>query len=140
MAKKKTFYVTTPIYYPNDIPHIGHAYTTLAADVIARYHKLKGEEVFFLTGTDEHGKKIQEIASKNGKKPKEFVDELVPKFKDAWKKLEIEYDLFIRTTDKDHEKVVQEILNKCFKNGDIYKGFYEGWDCTGCEANYTEKD
>ncbi len=139
MTKKK-FYVTTPIYYPNDIPHIGHAYTTLAADVLARYHKLKGDDVFFLTGTDEHGKKIQDIALKYGKKPKEFVDDLVPKFKESWKKLDIEYDKFIRTTDKDHEKAVQEVLYKCFKNGDIYKGFYEGWYCTNCEAYYTEKD
>jgi len=136
----KKFYITTPIYYPNDIPHIGHAYTTIAADVLARYHKLKGEEVFFLTGTDEHGKKIEQVAKDHNKKPKEFVDELAPKFKEAWKKLDIEYDRFIRTTDKDHEKVVQEVLDKCYKNGDIYKGFYEGWYCTPCEAYYTEKD
>ncbi|VVB82437.1 Methionine--tRNA ligase [uncultured archaeon] len=137
---KKNFYVTTPIYYPNDIPHIGHAYTTLAADILARWHKLLGEDVRFLTGTDEHGKKIQDTAEKNGKKPKEFVDELVPKFKDAWKKLGIEYSRFIRTTDKDHEKKVQEILQKVYDNGDIYLGKYEGYYCTGCEAYYTEKD
>ena len=138
MAKK--FYVTTPIYYPNDIPHIGHAYTTVAADVLARWHKLKGENVRFLTGTDEHGKKIQAAAEKQGKTPKEFVDELVPKFKDAWKKLGINYDRFIRTTDKDHEKKVQEILQKVYDKGDIFLGKYEGYYCTGCEAYYTGKD
>lgn len=139
MTKKK-FYVTTPIYYPNDIPHIGHAYTTLAADVLARWNKILGKEVFFLTGTDEHGKKIEVAASEKGKKPKEFVDELIPKFKDAWKKLNIDYDFFIRTTDKDHEKIVSEILQKVFDKGDIYLGSYEGFYCTGCEAYYTEKD
>lgn len=138
MAKK--FYITTPIYYPNDIPHIGHAYTTLAADVLTRWNKLLGKDVRFLTGTDEHGKKIQDAARKAGKSPKEFVDELVPKFKEAWKKLGIEYDRFIRTTDKDHEKIVQEILQKVYDKGDIYLGEYEGYYCTGCEAYYTEKD
>ena len=136
----KKFYVTTPIYYPNDIPHIGHAYTTVAADVLARWHKLSGEKVRFLTGTDEHGKKIQVAAEKQGKTPKEFVDELVPKFKEAWKKLDIKYDRFIRTTDKDHEKKVQEILQKVYDKGDIFLGEYEGYYCTGCEAYYTEKD
>ncbi|MEM3113383.1 MAG: methionine--tRNA ligase [Candidatus Pacearchaeota archaeon] len=134
------FYVTTPIYYPNDIPHIGHAYTTIAADILARWHKLLGNEVFFLTGTDEHGKKIEQTAQKHGKKPKEFVDELIPKFKDAWKKLNIEYTKFIRTTDPDHKKVVQEILKKVYKKGDIYLGEYEGLYCTECESYYLEKD
>lgn len=138
MAEK--FYVTTPIYYPNDIPHIGHAYTTIAADVIARWNKLQGKDVFFLTGTDDHGKKIADTAEAAGKTPKKFTDDLIPKFKDAWKKLNINYDQFIRTTDKSHEKVVQEVLQKCFDNGDIYKGEYEGLYCTGCEAYYTEKD
>jgi len=136
----KKFYITTPIYYPNDIPHIGHAYTTVAADILARWHKLQGENVRFLTGTDEHGKKIQTAAEKLGKTPKEFVDELIPKFKDAWKKLDIKYDRFIRTTDKDHEKKVQEVLKKVFDKGDIYLGKYEGYYCVGCEAYYTEKD
>lgn len=140
MVKKNTFYVSTPIYYPNDIPHIGHAYTTIAADVVSRWNKIKGNDVFFLTGTDEHGKKIEDAAKKAGKKPKDFVDSLIPKFKDAWKKLDIEYDKFIRTTDKTHEKVVKEILDKVHKNGDIYLGSYEGFYCTGCEAYYTEKD
>jgi len=138
--KEKRFYVTTPIYYPNDIPHIGHAYTTIAADILARWHKLQGEKVFFLTGTDEHGKKLQQTAEKAGKKPKEFIDALVPEFKSAWKKLNIDYDFFIRTTDEHHEKIVQEMLQKSFDNGDIYLGEYEGLYCTGCEAYYTEKD
>lgn len=139
MTKKK-FYVTTPIYYPNDVPHLGHAYTTIAADVLARWHKLLGDEVFFLTGTDEHGKKLATTAEKAGKKPKEFIDALIPEFKGAWKKLDIEYDYFIRTTDAAHEKVVQEILQKVYEKGDIYKGTYEGLYCTSCEAYYTEKD
>lgn len=137
---KEKFYVTTPIYYPNDVPHLGHAYTTIAADALARWNKLIGKEVFFLTGTDEHGKKIAQTAEKAGKTPKEFVDALIPEFKDAWKKLGIEYDYFVRTTDKEHEKVVQEILQRVYDNGDIYKGEYEGLYCTACEAYYTEKD
>lgn len=137
---KKTFYVTTPIYYPNDVPHLGHAYSTIAADVLARWHRLQGSEVFFLTGTDEHGKKIEKTAYEHKKKPKEFLDAIVPEFKEAWKKLNISHDRFIRTTDKDHEKVVQDILQRVYDNGDIYKGIYEGPYCTGCEAYYTEKD
>ncbi len=140
MKTKDKFYVTTPIYYPNDIPHIGHAYTTIAADVITRWNKLRGKEVFFLTGTDEHGKKIQDTAKKHDKTPKEFVDALVPKFKEDWEKLGIQYDRFIRTTDKDHESVVKQIIQKLHDNGDIYLGEYEGYYCTGCEAYYTEKD
>ncbi len=136
----KKFYITTPIYYPNDIPHIGHAYTTIAADILARWHELLGEEVLFLTGTDEHGKKIENVAKKHRKTPKEFVNELVPKFKEAWKKLNIKYGRFIRTTDKDHERVVSEILQKVYERGDIYKGFYEGYYCVSCEAYYTKKD
>ncbi|MBU4086719.1 MAG: class I tRNA ligase family protein, partial [Nanoarchaeota archaeon] len=138
MAKK--FYITTAIDYPNAEPHVGHAYQKLIADALARWHRLKGEDVFFLTGTDEHGKKIQEAAEKQGKKPKEFVDEVSEKFKEAWKSLNIKHDRFIRTTDKDHEKLVQEAIKKCDKNKDIYKGFYEGHYCVGCEAYYTEKD
>ncbi len=137
---KEAFYITTPIYYPNDIPHLGHAYTTIAADTLARWNKLKGKHVFFLTGTDEHGKKLASTAEKAGKKPKEFIDELIPEFKKAWKQLNIEYDYFIRTTDKAHEKTVQEILQRVYERGDIYKGTYEGFYCTACEAYYTEKD
>jgi len=134
------FYITTPIYYPNDVPHIGHAYTTIAADVLARWHKLRGDSVWFLTGTDEHGKKIADAAKEKGKKPKEFIDELIPEFKGAWKKLNIDYDRFIRTTEKKHEKIVKEILQKVYDKGDIYLGEYEGYYCVGCEAYYTEKD
>jgi len=137
---KETFYITTPIYYPNDTPHLGHAYTTIAADVIARWNKLLGKDVFFLTGTDEHGKKIADTAAKHKQKPKEFIDKLIPEYKKDWKTLEIEYDRFIRTTDKDHEQVVQKILQKLQDNGDIYLGEYEGLYCTSCEAYYTEKD
>ncbi|MDO8468119.1 MAG: methionine--tRNA ligase [Nanoarchaeota archaeon] len=140
MKSKNKFYVTTPIYYPNDVPHLGHAYTSIAADVLARWNKVQNKDVFFLTGTDDHGKKIESTALAKGKKPKEFVDALIPEFKSAWKKLNIEYDRFIRTTDKDHEKVVQEILQKCYDNGDIYLGVYEGLYCTACEAYYTERE
>jgi methionyl-tRNA synthetase len=137
---KKKFYVTTAIDYPNSEPHCGHAYQKIIADVLARWHKLLGEDVFFLTGTDEHGKKIQEAAEKAGKKPKEFVDELAEKFKAAWKALNVDYNRFIRTTDADHEKLVQDVIKKCEKNGDVYLGKYEGLYCVGCEAYYTEKD
>lgn len=139
MVKKK-FYVTTAIDYPNSEPHIGHAYQKIVADVLARWHKSLGEEVWFLTGTDEHGKKIQEVAEKNEKTPKEFVDDVSKKFKEAWKFLNIKPSRFIRTTDKDHEKIVKEMIIKCDKAGDIYKGSYEGRYCVGCEAYYTEKD
>lgn len=139
MAKER-FYVTTPIYYPNDIPHIGHAYTTVVADVLARWNKLIGKDVYFLTGTDDHGKKIMDTAQKFGKTPKQFVDDLIPKFKDAWEKLGVEYDRFIRTTDFDHELNVQEMLQKSYDNDDIYLGEYEGLYCVGCEQYYTEKD
>ncbi|HTZ41656.1 MAG TPA: methionine--tRNA ligase [Candidatus Omnitrophota bacterium] len=134
------FYVTTPIYYPNDIPHIGHAYTTIAADIVSRWNKLHGKKVFFLTGTDEHGKKIEMAAKEKGKTPQQFVDELIPHFKEAWKKLNVKYDYFIRTTDSEHEKVVKDILQKVFDRHEIYLGEYEGLYCTACEAYYTEKD
>lgn len=136
----KKFYITTPIYYPNDVPHLGHAYTTIIADVLSRYYRQKGVEVFFTTGTDDHGKKILTAAQEQGKKPKEFVDALIPFFKENWKKLNISYDRFIRTTDKDHEKIVQEIMQKIYDKGDIYLGDYEGYYCVGCEAYMTEKD
>lgn len=136
----KKYYVTTPIYYPNGIPHIGTAYTTIAADILARWHKLKGEDVIFLTGTDENAKKVYQAALDSGEKPKDFVDRLSKEFAKQWKKLNIEYSRFIRTTDKDHIEVVRDILNKTNKKGDIYKGEYEGFYCGGCEAYYTEKD
>lgn len=136
----KKFYVTTAIDYPNAEPHIGHAYQKVIADVLFRWHKLLGEDAWFLTGTDEHGKKIENVAKEKGEKPKEFVDEVSKRFKEAWKALNIEPSRFIRTTDKDHEKLVQEAIKKCDANGDIYKGKYEGYYCTACEAYYTEKD
>ena len=139
MAKKK-FYVTTAIDYVNAEPHIGHAYQKIVADALARWHKLLGEDVRFLTGTDEHGKKVQRAAEAAGKKPKEFVDETSKKFKEAWKALNIVPDRFIRTTDKDHAKIVKEFIEKCNKTGDIYKGSYEGLYCVECEAYYTDKD
>ena len=137
MAK---FYVTTPIYYVNDVPHIGHAYTTIAADVLARYHRLKGDTVFFLTGTDEHGQKIEEAATKAGKTPKAFVDGVVPAFKEAWKLLDISHDQFIRTTDKQHESAVQALIKVVHDKGDIYLGDYEGKYCSGCEQFYLERE
>ena len=118
----KSFYLTTPIYYVNDAPHIGHAYTTVAGDVLTRWHRQKGESVWFLTGTDEHGRKIQEAAEKAGKTPKQFVDELSVQFKEAWSSLNIQPNRFIRTTDPDHEKLVQDVLKKCYKNLDY--GFF----------------
>ncbi len=138
MAKK--FYVTTPIYYTNAFPHIGSAYTTIAADVLARWHKINGENVFFLTGTDEHGQKIQETSEKQGKKPKGFVDDIVLKFKEAFKLLNISNDFFIRTTDKRHEEEVKRILQELYDKKFIYKGFYEAYYCVGCEQYLTESD
>lgn len=140
MVIRKKFYITTAIDYPNAEPHIGHAYQKIIADVLARWNRLLGKDVWFLTGTDEHGKKIEIVAKKLGKTPKELVDEVSARFKEAWKTLNLTPDRFIRTTDKDHEKFVQEVLKKCKENGDIYLGEYEGYYCTGCEAYYTEKD
>lgn len=134
MINFNKFYVTTPIYYVNDVPHIGHAYTTIAADILARWHRLKGEKVFFLTGLDEHGQKIEEAALKMGITPQELVNSLAPKFKETWKNLNISNDDFIRTTEERHVKVVTEIIKKIFNNGDIYKGEYEGWYCIQCES------
>ena len=135
---KQKFYITTPLYYVNDIPHIGHAYTTIAADTLARYKRLKGYDVFFLTGTDEHGQKIAEAAKARGKEPQEFCDEIVTRFKSAWETLNISYNDFIRTTDDRHIKVVQSVFSKLLKAGDIYLGEYEGWYCTPCETFWTD--
>jgi methionyl-tRNA synthetase len=132
--------VTTPIYYVNDVPHIGSAYTTIAADILARYHKLKGDKVFFLTGTDEHGKKIQQIAESKGKKPEEFVDEIVKSFKELWARLNISNDYFIRTTDPQHVEEVKKILQELYDKKFIYKGHYEAYYCVGCEQYLTETD
>lgn len=137
---KKKFYITTPIYYANAKPHIGHAYTTVAADVLARFHKLQNEKVFFLTGLDEHGLKIQRIAEKTKKNPQEFVDEISGEFKNLWEKLNIQYDSFIRTTDQKHKKAVQRALQELYEKGSIYKGVYEGLYCVGCEQYKTKND
>ena len=137
---KEKVYITTAIDYVNAAPHIGHAYQKIVADVLARWNKLQGKDVLFVTGTDEYGKKVEEAAKKASKDPKQFVDEISKEFIKAWKALNINYDRFIRTTDKDHQKVVQDIIKKCEANGDIYLGEYEGFYCTGCEAYYTEKD
>ncbi|VVB75849.1 Methionine--tRNA ligase [Candidatus Tiddalikarchaeum anstoanum] len=135
---KPKFYVTTPIYYVTDKPHIGSAYPTIAADILARYNKINGSDVFFLTGSDEHGEKLQIAAEKNNVEPQKFVDEISQKFKVAWKKLNIEYNRFIRTSDPDHIKKCQEFYKKVYDKGDIYKGTYEGLHCIPCEAYWTK--
>ena len=124
---KKTFYITTPIYYPSGKLHIGHSYTTVAADAMARYKRLKGYDVMFLTGTDEHGQKIQKIAEKKGVTPKQYVDEIVDGIKKLWSLMKISNDKFIRTTDEEHVKAVQKIFERLYDKGDIYKSEYEGW-------------
>ena len=134
------YYITTPIYYVNDVPHIGHAYTTVAADVLTRYHKQKGDYVFLLTGTDEHGAKIAQAAQEKGLEPKEYADLVVPQFIDSWKLLNINYDHFIRTTDPEHEKIASQVLQKVYDNGFIYEDTYEGLYCVGCEKFLTETD
>ena len=135
---KKTFYITTPIYYASGNLHIGHTYTTVVCDAIAKYKKMKGYDVYYLTGTDEHGQKIQEKAAEKGVTPQKFVDDLVVGIKDLWSKLKIDYDKFIRTTDDYHVENVQKIFTKMLENGDIYKSSYEGWYCTPCESFWTE--
>ncbi len=132
------FYITTPIYYVNDVPHIGHAYTTIVADVLARWHRLNGEGVFFLTGTDENGKKVETAAKNSGKSPKAFVDGIVKRYHDTWKSLSISNDDFIRTTEERHKKTVAQIIRLMEKSGDIYKGQYEGWYCVPDESFWTE--
>lgn len=136
--KKKTFYITTPIYYPSGKLHIGHAYTTVAGDAIARYKRLRGYDVHYLTGTDEHGLKIQQAAEKAGKEPQEYLDEIVASIKALWKKLKITNDDFIRTTEERHKKVVEKIFARLLEQGDIYLGEYEGWYCVSCESFFTE--
>jgi methionyl-tRNA synthetase len=122
---ENTFYLTTPIYYVNDIPHIGHAYTTVATDALARYKRLKGYEVLFLTGTDEHGQKVEKAATEAGLKPIELADKVVVRFQDLWKRLNISNDDFIRTTEKRHKRAVVSIWEEVEKSGDIYLGEYE---------------
>ena len=137
---KKRFYITTPIYYVNDIPHIGHAYTTIAADILARFNRLQGKEVFFLTGTDEHGQKVEKAASEKKRTPKEHADIMVDNFRNLWKRLNISNDAFIRTTDDAHIKTVQGLLHKLWDRGEIEKREYSGWYCTPDERFWTEKD
>jgi len=136
----KTYFITTPIYYVNAAPHIGHAYTTIVADVLARYHRLTGYETFFLTGTDEHGDKIAEAARKANTSPKDYADRISAQFRDLWPKLAITNDYFIRTTDANHMATVRRILQKVYDSGDIYFGNYEGFYCVGCERFYMEKE
>lgn len=140
MDSPNTFYVTTPIYYVNDVPHIGHAYTTIAADVLARYWRLRGRDVFFLTGVDEHGQKVQQAAAKAGIDPQVHCDRLAPQFQALWKRLNISNDAFIRTTDPGHKFVVQRSLQQLFDKQLIYKADYTGWYCTFDERFWTEKD
>lgn len=134
----KRFYITTPIYYVNDVPHIGHAYTTIAADVMARWKRMDGYDVLFCTGTDEHGQKIHRAAEKQALHPKELADRVVENFKSLWVKLNISYDDFIRTTEERHKKVVQEAFRRMIESGDIYRGVYEGWYCVFCETFWSE--
>ena len=136
--ENKTFYITTPIYYPSGKFHIGTAYCTTLADTICKYKKLRGYDTFLLTGLDEHGQKIQEVAEKNGKNPQEHVDEMAKQAQELWKKMDIDYNYFIRTTEPRHKKVVEEIFDRLMEQGDIYLGEYEGWYCVPCETYFTQ--
>ena len=135
---KNKFYITTPIYYPSAEAHIGHAYCTTMCDVLARYKRMRGVETYFLTGTDEHGEKIQKKALEKGVTPQQYVDEIANKFKELWKAMRISNDDFIRTTEERHIHVVQDVFSKLYENGDIYLGNYEGWYCTPCESFWTD--
>ena len=135
---KERFYITTPIYYPNANLHIGHAYTTVFCDAVARWHRFEGKEVFYLTGSDEHGQKVERAAMEAGKTPQEYVDGIVAGFKKLWERLDVAYDDFIRTTEPRHTRVVQEIFQRLYDQGDIYKDTYEGWYCTPCESFWPE--
>lgn len=138
MSVQERFYVTTPIYYPSDHLHIGHAYTTTVADSLARWHRFAGREVYFVTGSDEHGQKIQRAAATRGVTPQAYVDEIVATFKNLWKKMNVQYDDFVRTTDSRHHRAVQAVFQKIYDQGDIYKSAYEGWYCTPCETFWVE--
>jgi len=133
-----TYYITTPIYYVNDLPHIGHIYTTVMADVLARYHRMCGRDVRFLTGTDEHGQKIERAAAGQGVDPIQLADRVVARYHALWKQLEISHDDFIRTSEERHKKGVAEIIRRIQAAGDIHKGEYSGWYCAGCEAFFPE--
>ena len=135
---KEKYYITTPIYYPSGNWHIGHCYTTVVCDAFARYNRMLGKDVFFLTGTDEHGQKVEKKAAEAGVTPLEFIDPLVAELKEIWKALDINYSKFIRTTDEEHVKAVQKIFKQLYDKGEIYKAEYSGWYCTPCEAFWTE--
>lgn len=135
---KKPYYITTPIYYPNSNLHIGNTYTTIIADTLKRYKRIQGYDAFFVTGTDEHGQKLQQTAEKNGMKPLEYIDGIVDSIKELWEKLDIDYDVFVRSTSDQHERDVQEIFQKLYDKGDIYKGEYDGYYCTPDESFWTE--
>ncbi|NLY52912.1 MAG: methionine--tRNA ligase [Firmicutes bacterium] len=139
MGRRGRYYISTPIYYPSDRLHIGHVYTTTVADCLARWHRFIGDDVLFLTGSDEHGQKIERIAKSRGIEPKVYVDKIVDGFKVLWKRYNISYDDFVRTTEERHHQVVQEVFRRIYEKGDIYKGEYEGWYCTPCEAFWVEK-
>ncbi len=140
LRDRGTYYATTPIFYVNAAPHIGHAYTTILVDVVTRYHRLKGDDTFFLTGTDEHGEKIQKAAEAAGESPQAYTDQVSGEFRAAWDRLGIRYDDFIRTTEPRHKKVVQEVLQRVYDNGDIVFGEYAGLYCVKCERYYTDKE
>jgi methionyl-tRNA synthetase len=139
-AVLKKFYITTPIYYVNDLPHLGHLYSTVVCDVAARFRRLRGDDVFFLTGTDEHGQKIERAAAEKGVSPKELADRVVSRYGDWWKTLEITNDDFIRTTEARHYRGVEALIARLREAGDLYRAPHEGWYCSGCEAYYTEKE
>ena len=136
----KPFYITTPIYYVNAQPHLGHAYTTIVADVACRFHSIRGGETFFLTGTDEHGDKVVRSAKKKGLSPRTYVDQISGLFRSLWPELNIQYNYFIRTTDTSHISIVEEIMQRIYDAGDIYFSEYEGLYCFGCERFYTERE
>lgn len=135
-----TFYITTPIYYVNDKPHIGHTYTTSAADALARYHRMRGEDVLFVTGTDEHAQKVVRAASASGMEPKPFADRVMTSYLEAWDRMKISYDRFIRTSEDEHKEVVSHVFARLLESGDIYKDRYEGWYCVPCETYFREED
>jgi methionyl-tRNA synthetase len=139
MTQKQSFYLTTPIYYVNSVPHLGTAYTTIASDALARYRRLRGDDVFFLTGLDEHGQKVEQAAEANGVTPHEWADRMAAKFHETWEMLDITNDDFIRTTEPRHENGVRRFLKVLYDRGDIYKGVYEGWYCIPCETYFTEE-
>ena len=139
-ADRSSYYLTTPIYYVNDVPHLGTAYTTIAADTLARYRRMCGHDVFFLTGLDEHGQKVEQAATAAGFTPQEWVNKLAPAFLETWELLNINYDAFIRTTESRHTASVQELARRLHESGDIYRGSYEGWYCVPDEAYWAPSD